>query len=387
MLNGNEIMAELSREFQIFVKPVGAECNLGCSYCYYLRKKDLYPRGRTVMSDEVLERYIISHIEASTEKIIFFSWHGGEPMLAGIDFYRKAVTLQKKYRSREHTIINGIQTNGTLVNDDWCRFFKNERFTIGISIDGPEHLHDQHRNKNGGEPVFSDVMNGYQLLQKWNIPAEVMCVVSSGNVYSSMEVYNFFRKIGAKYITFLPLVEHRPGLPGKVSSETVPSEAFGLFLKTIFDEWLTWDIGSIKIQIFEEALRTAFGQDHTLCIFRKDCGGVPVVEHNGDFYSCDHFVTGSHLRGNIMDSGLCGLLDSKAQKEFGNTKSASLPGYCLSCEVKMMCNGECPKNRFIDTPSGEPGLNYLCRGYKLFFNHCRPFMDAVRSQWMSQNKS
>jgi uncharacterized protein len=378
-------MIESSREFQVFVKPVGAECNLNCSYCYYLGKKDLYQPGRSLMSDEVLEKYIISHIEASAEKIIFFSWHGGEPMLAGIDFYRKAVSLQKRYSSKEHTIINGIQTNGTLLNDNWCRFFKKERFTVGISIDGPESLHNLHRMKRGGVTVFREVMRGYELLKQWHIPAEILCVVSSGNVYQPLAVYDFFRKTGAKYLTFLPLVEFRPGLPGKVSNETVPSEAFGLFLKTIFDQWVANDIGSIKIQIFEEALRTAFDQDHTLCIFKKECGGVPVVEHNGDFYSCDHYVSKEHLQGNIMLSDLSELLNTNAQREFGRAKLDSLPGYCHSCEVKLMCNGECPKNRFISAPSGETGLNYLCSGYKIFFNHCRPFIEAVRSQWLSQH--
>jgi len=373
------------REFQIFVKPVGAVCNLNCSYCYYLEKKDLYTSGnRLFMNGDILERYIIQHFEASTEPVINFSWHGGEPLLAGIDFYRNVVRLQKKHKPSSSTILNGIQTNGTLLNDEWCRFLSSEGFIIGISIDGPDELHNHHRRTRDGKDTFLKVINGFKLLQRHGVLPEILCVVNAGNVKHPLIIYGYFRELGAKYITFLPLVERMVGSPTGVSPDSVPSEAFGLFLNTIFDEWVEKDVGEMKIQIFEEAARTAFNQDHTLCIFKQRCGGVPVVEHTGDFYSCDHYVTSDYLLGNINDNSLSYFLDSERQISFGEAKLNTLPQYCLKCEVRSMCNGECPKNRFVKTPTGEPGLNYLCSGYKYFFNHCRPFVDAIGEAWRNQ---
>lgn len=378
-------MSVTYREFQIFSKPVGAVCNLRCTYCYYLGKKGLYPEKKQfLMSDEVLEKYIIQHIEASTENIISFSWHGGEPLLAGIDFFRKVTALQLKYKPAGRVIKNGIQTNGTLLDEKWCDFLAKEDFTVGISIDGPEHLHNLCRVGNDDSATFKRVLRGYQLLQKRKIQTEILCVVNSINVKQPFALYDFFRELGAKYITFLPLVQLQPGMPSITSPDSVPPEKFGNFLRIIFDEWVVMDIGNIKIQIFEEAARTAFDQEHTLCIFKENCGGVPVVEHNGDFYSCDHYVDQEHLAGNIMKDSLASLLDSERQLSFGMTKSL-LPKYCLECNVKQMCNGECPKNRFLTAPDGEPGLNYLCKGYKIFFTHCLPFVEAIRSEWKSQN--
>ncbi len=378
-------MANIVREFQVFVKPAGAACNLSCRYCYYLGKKNLYPEYEPLrMNDKVLEKYIIQHINASSEKLITFSWHGGEPLLAGIDFYRKVLKLQKKYQPSGSKILNGIQTNGTLLDDEWCRFLASGDFIIGMSLDGPGELHDKNRRSGGGLPSFRMALNGYNLLRKYNITPEILCVVSSDNVDHPMIVYNFFRQLGAKYITFLPLVEQQPDSPSGVSIQSVPAMGFGHFLSVIFDEWVEKDIGEIKIQIFEEAARTAFDQEHTLCIFKENCGGVPVVEHNGDFYSCDHYVDDEHLLGNINVNTLTHFLDSDRQKAFGLAKSLSLPEYCSVCEVREMCNGECPKNRFICSPDGEPGLNYLCSGYKYFFNHCRPFIDAISAAWKNK---
>ncbi len=375
-------MVTLSREFQVFVKPVGPECNLRCSYCYYLSVKDNYSGGKACrMSDEILEKYIIQHIEASTGSDISFSWHGGEPLLAGIEFFRKVALLQKKYHPEGKTILNGIQTNGTLIDTDWCRFLSGEKYFVGISLDGPGHLHNIHRLNINGKSSFNDVLKGYRLLQQSGVHTEILCVVSNDNVKYPLEVYDFYRQLKARYITFLPLVEKEVGSPGKVTDASVRPDDFGEFLCRIFDKWVEHDIGRVKIQIFEEALRTAFNQDHTLCIFKRDCGGVPVVEHNGDFYSCDHFADNDHLIGNISNISLSALLDSSRQRDFGRDKSLSLPEYCKRCEVLGMCNGECPKNRFILTPEGEPGLNYLCAGYKLFFTHCRPFIEAVRTAW------
>jgi uncharacterized protein len=367
-------------EFQIFVKPAGAACNLACTYCYYLGKKDLYPEACSKkMNEDILEKYIWQHIEASSENPILFSWHGGEPLLAGIGFYRKAIGIQKKYLPAGRMAINGIQTNGTLLNDEWCSFLKSENFIAGISMDGPGILHNRHRLTQAGEPTSKDVRRGYDLLRKYGITTEILCVVSAYNSDHPLEVYNFFMQLEAGFITFLPLVERSVADDSGVSSRSVKAEKFGKFLATLFDEWKENDIGKIKIQIFEEALRAAFNQDHTLCIFKANCGGVPVIEHNGDFYSCDHFVDRANLLGNITDSTITSFLDSPEQIKFGLAKSETLPGYCKICEVRAMCNGECPKNRFLKTPDGEPGLNYLCSGYKMFFTHCLPFIETIRA--------
>lgn len=366
------------REFQVFTKPVGPVCNLDCTYCYYLDKSKLFGEDKLLhMSHDMLETYIRQHIEATTEPVITFSWHGGEPLRAGLKFYRKAVALQKQYNHTGKRIVNGMQTNGTLLNEEWCKFLSEEQFFIGISMDGPETLHDIYRVTKDGKPTFRKVLRGYDLLVIHGIDPEILCVVNAGNVKYPLEVYKYFRQLGAPFLTFIPLVEKQMGPPIKVHPMSVPAEAFGDFLCTIFDEWMKHDIGKVKVQIFEEALRTAFNQDHTLCIFKRECGGVPVVEHNGDFFSCDHFVTPEHYLGNIRDIALADLLDSDRQKAFGRAKKNTLPHYCQVCEVRDMCNGECPKNRFILTPDGEPGLNYLCAGYKKFFKHCKPFVETV----------
>jgi len=375
-------MITVSREFQIFAKPVGATCNLNCSYCYYLDKKSLYlDKAHLLMNDDILEKYIIQHIEASTEPIINFSWHGGEPLLAGIDFYIKVIHFQTAHKPAGRSIINGIQTNGMLINEEWCRLFAREEFIVGISIDGPAEFHNTHRRTKDGYPSWQKVTEGFQLLMKHGVVPEILCVVNSENVRHPLDIYKFFKQIGAGYITFLPLVEHETDSSSGVSSDSVPSVEFGQFLCAVFDEWVENDIGEIKIQIFEEAARTAFNQEHTLCIFKKNCGGVPVIENNGDFFSCDHYVDSKHLVGNIMNVSLVSLLDNERQKSFGESKSLNLPQYCTDCEVRAMCNGECPKNRFILTPDGESGLNYLCSGYKLFFNHCRSFVEAIAEAW------
>lgn len=376
-------MTSVSREFQVFVKPVGADCNLRCIYCYYLKKISL-TRGEPhpVMPDDILEKYVIQHISATTDNLITFSWHGGEPLLAGIEFFKKVVKLQHKHKPSGSEIVNGIQTNGTLIDDEWCRFLKDEGFIVGVSIDGPGELHNGNRRTREDYNTFLNVLRGYELLKKYGVIPEILCVVNSDNVRYPLVLYEFFRELGAEYVTFLPLVERLEGSSAEVSGRSVPSLEFGLFLSAIFDEWVEKDIGRIKIQIFEEAARTAFNQEHTLCIFRVNCGGVPVVEHNGDFYSCDHYVDKKHRLGNINEHSLSYFLDNPAQKKFGDAKSLSLPQFCIECEVRSMCNGECPKNRFLLSPDGEPGLNYLCSGYKHFFNHCRPFVAAITSIYL-----
>ncbi len=403
-------MPPLSREFQVFVKLAGSQCNLSCKYCYYLEKRSLYPADKSVfMPPDILEKYIIQHIEASTDRVVRFSWHGGEPTLPGLDYFQNLVKLEKKHCPPGKRMINGIQTNGTLLNESWCRFLAEEDFFVGISLDGSQEMHDHYRVTRNGKPTFDRVMRGWDLLRKHHIAAEILCVVNDDNSRYPTAVYRFFKEIGARFITFLPLVErtghaenHVPGRPAKVTGNTghpahksilksgvpptsstavsrrsVLPEAWGNFLCTIFDEWIEKDIGNVEVQIFNEAASTAFDREHTLCIFKKTCGDVPVVEHNGDFYACDHFVDPGHLRGNIRETPLAELLESPEQRAFGQAKWNTLPGYCQNCEVRDMCNGECPKNRFIKTPDGEPGLNYLCAGYRRFFTQCRPFVQAV----------
>jgi uncharacterized protein len=282
--------------------------------------------------------------------------------------------LQRKHQPDHRRIINGIQTNGTLLDEDWCRFLAAEGFAVGISLDGPQEMHDGHRLSKGGKPTHGQAMRGYELLAEHGIPCDVLCVVNARNVDHPTEVYRFFKQIKAPYIGFLPLVEPRPDVDGAVSSRTAPPEAFGTFLCTIFDEWMSQDIGQVKIQIFEEAAGTALGQEHTLCIFKRNCGDVPVIEHNGDFFACDHFVDREHRFGNIRDTLLFDLIESPAQRAFGQAKWDTLPRYCRGCEVLPLCNGGCPKDRIHRTPDGEAGLNYLCAGYKRFFNHCGPFL-------------
>lgn len=377
-------MKESKREFQIFVKPAGARCNMNCSYCYYLEKKSLYPDFNFLMDDQTLELYTRQIIDATDEDYVMFSWHGGEPTLAGLDFFRKAVELQHRFMPSDKRAINGIQTNGTLLDETWCSFLAEEKFIVGISIDGPGSLHNINRMLGEGKPSLNKVLHGYGLLRKYRIPAEILCVVNSRNVKQPHVVYDFIKDLGAKYITFLPLVEKDPDSPGCVTARSVSSDEFGKFLCAVFDKWIENDIGRITIQIFEEATRKAFGSEHTLCIFKVNCGGVPVIEHNGDFYSCDHYVDKEHFIGNIKEGSIAWFLDDERQQAFGRAKSLTLPRYCRECNVLDMCNGECPKNRFIMTPDGEPGLNYLCSAYKMFFNHCLPFVEALKQVLLNE---
>lgn len=378
-------MVKASRDFQVFVKPAGSVCNLDCHYCYYLKKAKLYPEtGSFRMPDIILEEYIVQHIEASPEEVIRFSWHGGEPTVLGLDYFRKIVALQRKHQPSDRRIINGMQTNGTILDEDWGRFLAEEDFDVGLSLDGPQEMHDQYRVTKAGKPTFEQTMRGYELLRKNRINNDILCVVNAHNVRYPTQIYRFFKQIKASYVSFLPLVEPQPGTEGGVSQRTVPAAALGDFLCTIFDEWISQDIGRIKVQIFEEAARTAFGQEHSLCIFRETCGDIPVIEYSGDFFSCDHFVDAEHRLGNIIETPLVELLESPAQRAFGQDKRDTLPRYCQDCEVRAMCNGECLKNRFLQTPDGEEGLNYLCTGYKRFFSHCRPFISEVAALWSRQ---
>ena len=336
------------------------------------------------MPENILEEYILQHIEASTDKIIRFSWHGGEPTILGLAYFQKILALQRKYRPADRQIANGMQTNGILLDEEWCRFLAKEGFSVGLSLDGPSRLHDLYRIAGNGMASHERALRGHDLLRRYGIPTDILCVVHADNVRYPDEVYGFFKRMGASYVTFLPLVEKRPEMENGVSPLTVPAEAWGAFLCVVFDQWLTADIGKIKVRIFEEAARTAFGQEHSLCLFRPTCGNIPVIEHNGDFFCCDHYVDREHCLGNIRETPLRALLEHPAQRTFGQAKLDTLPPLCRNCEVREMCHGECPKNRFLLTPDGEPGLNYLCTGYKRFFTHCRPFVAEVASAWGRQ---
>ncbi len=378
----NQTTGPASREFQVMTKPVSTICNLDCHYCYYIKKEDVYPKGASFrMADDLLEEYIVQHIQASPKPMISFAWHGGEPTILGVDYFRKIVSLQRKHLPPDRRITNGIQTNGTLLDDEWCRFFAAEGFYVGLSLDGPQELHDGYRVTKGQKPTHKQVMRAFRLLRQHKVHCDVLCVVHDQNVRYPTRVYRFFKEIGVEYLQFLPLVERLNDGAGGVSGQTVPAEPFGTFLCAIFDEWVRQDIGRITVQIFDEAVRPALGMEHALCIFRESCGDVVVVEHNGDFYSCDHFVDPEHRVGNIRETPLVEMLESTAQRDFGLAKRDKLPRYCRECEVRDMCNGGCPKDRFIRTPDGEEGLNYLCAGYKKFFIHSRPPLEKMASLW------
>jgi uncharacterized protein len=379
-------MVKASREFQVFVKPIGSICNLGCHYCYYLEKKQLYENNTSFrMSEKLLEAYIVQHIECFPGPTINFSWHGGEPTLLGVDFFRKIVELQRRHQPLGRHITNGIQTNGTLLNENWCQFLADEGFGVGLSMDGPQDLHDRYRLTRHQEPTHEMALRGYHLLKNYAIPIDILCVVHSHNVRSPKKVYTFFKQLGVQYLTFLPLVQRHSAADKLVRRHSVKPDDWGTFLCNIFDAWIAQDIGKIKIQIFEEAAGIAFDQEHALCVFRKTCGDIPVLEHNGDVYSCDHFVTPEHRLGNIQETRLVELMESPAQKTFGQDKWDTLPRYCLTCEVLEMCNGGCPKDRILYTPDNQAGLNYLCAGYKRFFVHCRPFIEELSALARTRN--
>jgi uncharacterized protein len=363
-----------AREFQVMVKTVGAICNLDCHYCYYLQKEDLYPEGTNFrLSDETLERYIVQHIQATPGEIVSFSWHGGEPTLMGVDFFRKAVALQAKHLPAGKKVINGIQTNGTTIDQEWCDFLAKENFYIGLSLDGPRELHDHYRVTKGQKPTHKQVVQAFQMLRKAKIHVDLLCVVHDFNVERPIQVYRYMKEIGGQYLQFLPLVEKTGDPAHPAHKRSVPAAAYGSFLIAIFDEWVRHDIGRIFIQLFDESVRPFLGMAHALCIYRETCGDVPVIEHNGDFYSCDHYVLPEYKIGNIHERPLAEMLEDPRQREFGENKRTRLPRYCRECEVLSMCNGGCPKDRLIKTPDGEDGLNYLCAGLKAFFLHSKPF--------------
>lgn len=361
----------------VLAKPTGAICNLNCSYCFFLDKEQLYPGSRFRMSDELLETYIRQLIEAHRTREVTVAWQGGEPTLMGLDFFRKAIAFQEKYRKPGMTFENTLQTNGTLLTDEWCEFLKQNNYLVGLSLDGPRELHDANRVDKAGGPTFDRVMRGLRLLQKHEVEYNILTTVNAINGDHPLQVYRFLRdEVGTSWIQFIPVIE-RVNQDGRtlyqqgsaVSDLSVKPEQFGNFLTTIFDEWIRHDVGNVFVQTFEAAVRKWMGLPSGMCVFEPVCGQGVALEHNGDLYSCDHFVEPDFRLGNIQEQPLRELVGSDRQHQFGRDKLETLPKYCLNCDVRFACNGECPKNRFLTTPDGEPGLNYLCAGYKAFFHH------------------
>jgi uncharacterized protein len=360
--------------FHVMTKPRGAICNLDCHYCYYLSKERLYPDSRFRMTDDVLESYTRQYIEAQRVPEVTFAWQGGEPTLMGLDFYRRAVELQEKYRKPGMRILNSLQTNGTTLDDAWCEFFHEHNFLIGLSIDGPADLHDAYRVDKGGRPTHAAVMRGLDLLKRHHVEFNTLTCVHAANAGHPLDVYHFLRdEVGSQFLQFIPIVE-RDNTTGfqegtQVTGRSVTGQGYGDFLVAIFDEWVRRDVGRVFVQIFDVALAAWSGHRPGLCIFEETCGAALALEHSGDLYSCDHFVEPDYYLGNIQDTHLIELVASEQQWRFGNAKRDTLPQVCRECPVRFVCNGGCPKNRILTTPDGEPGLNYLCAGYKTFFTH------------------
>lgn len=389
-------MTEIARKnFQLLAKPIGPICNLDCKYCFYLEKENLYPGNKSwMMPDAVLEKYIREYIAAQESDFVGFAWQGGEPTLLGVKYFRKVVKLQKKYADGKQ-IENAFQTNGVLLDDEWGEFFKKNDFLVGISIDGTRELHDLYRVDKSGNSSFERVMRGIEILKKHHVQFNTLTVVHRRNARHALEIYRFLKEIGSQFMQFIPIVERIADAPNPdglvliqprdtaksaVSEWSVLPEDYGDFLIRIFDEWVRKDVGKIFVQMFDVALENWLGMPASLCVFRENCGEALALEHNGDVYSCDHFVYPQNKLGNIIEEPLLSLVSQPAQTKFGRDKSETLPDYCRRCEVRFACHGECPKHRFAETPDGEKGLNYLCAGYRRFFNHIAPFMDYMANE-------
>jgi uncharacterized protein len=370
--------ATLPNRLHVLAKPTGSTCNLHCAYCFYLKKEALYPGSRFRMSDEVLESYISQLIASHRADTVTVSWQGGEPTLMGLDFYRRAIALQEKYRRPGMRFENTLQTNGTLLDDEWCEFLRANDFLVGISIDGPRELHDIHRLDRAGKPTFDRVVRGLRLLRKHGVETNVLVTVNRDNADHPLAIYRFLRdQLQTTWLQFIPAIERIDGnkeTPSQngtaVSDRSVAPEQWGAFLTDIFDEWVRHDVGKVFVQTFEAAVRSWLHLPSSgMCIFDPTCGHGLALEHNGDLYACDHFVDPDHLLGNILETNMRVLAGSEQQRKFGRDKLETLPGCCRRCEVHFACHGECPRNRFAVSPEGEPGLNYLCAGYKRFFRH------------------
>lgn len=395
-MNDN-IANPFAKPLYVMLKPAGAQCNLACKYCYYLEKNKLYPTAqRHLMSDEMLEQFTREYIEAQTMNQVLFTWHGGEPLLRSIDFYRKALSLQQKYAGGRR-IDNVIQTNGTLLTDEWCEFFAQNHWLVGISIDGPQPYHDHYRLTAAGKPSWKKVMQGIKLLKKHGVEWNAMAVVNAYNANHPLEFYRFFKENGCQFLQFTPIVERLTrheddrtlaSLADKdeisLSEASVAPEQWGYFLCAIFDEWVRKDVGKIFVEIFDCTLANWMGISPGICAYSKECGHAGVMEHNGDVYSCDHFVFPEYKLGNIRDHSLIDMLYGEQQQEFSRLKHSSLPRQCKECDMEFACHGECPKNRFMKDKYGDSGLNYLCLGYYHYYQHVAPYMDYMKQELMAQ---
>ena len=393
----DNIATPFAKPLYVMLKPAGAHCNLACKYCYYLEKNNLYDKShRHIMSDEMLEQFTREYIEAQTMPQVLFTWHGGEPLMRSIDFYKKALTLQKKY-ARGRRIDNVIQTNGTMLTDEWCEFFAQNNWLVGISIDGPQEYHDHYRLTTTGNPSWQKVMHGIELLKKHHVEWNAMAVVNAYNANHPLEFYHFFKDNGCQYLQFTPIVErltkHQDGrtLASLADDKEIPladfsvtPELWGNFLCAIFDEWVRNDVGKMFVEIFDCTLANWMGVLPGICAYSKNCGHAGVMEHNGDVYSCDHFVFPEYKLGNIRDHTLIEMLYGDKQHAFSRLKHTSLPRQCKECDMEFACHGECPKNRFEKDKYGEPGLNYLCKGYYQYYSHVAPYMDFMKRELQAQ---
>lgn len=395
-MNDN-IATPFAKPLYVMLKPAGAHCNLACKYCYYLEKNNLYQNShRHLMSDEMLEQFTREYIEAQTMPQVLFTWHGGEPLMRSIDFYKKSLALQKKYAHGKQ-IDNVIQTNGTLLTDEWCEFFAKNHWLVGISIDGPQEYHDHYRVTPAGKPSWEKVMQGISLLKKHRVEWNAMAVVNAYNAEHPLEFYHFFRDNGCQYLQFTPIVErlteHEDGrtLASLADDREIPladasvtPQQWGNFLCTIFDDWVRHDVGKTFVEIFDCTLANWMGVLPGICAYSKECGHAGVMEHNGDVYSCDHFVFPEYKLGNIREQSLIDMLYGEKQQAFSRLKHTSLPRQCKECDMEFACHGECPKNRFEKDKYGEPGLNYLCQGYYQYYSHVAPYMDFMKRELLAQ---
>jgi uncharacterized protein len=379
--------------FHLLAKPTGAVCNLDCTYCFFLSKEALYPDSRFRMADDLLELYVKQLLESHVGPSVTIAWQGGEPTLMGLDFFRRSIDLVERYRRPDQVVEHTIQTNGTRVDSEWCAFFREHRFLVGLSMDGPADIHDTYRVDKGGGGTHAKVLAAARLMATEGVDVNILCTVHAANQDRGLEVYRYLRdEVGARYLQFIPIVERATpeSLPmadrgwatsgdqqrplytvdgSLVTSRSVTATDWGRFLTSIFDEWVSRDVGTVFVQIFDAALASWVGVPASVCIFSETCGDALTVEHTGDVYSCDHFVEPRYLLGNIRETHLLTMVASPEQRRFGMDKRDTLPAYCRSCPVRFACHGECPRNRFIETPDGEPGLNYLCAGYKAFLSH------------------
>jgi len=368
--------------FHVMAKPTGAACNLNCEYCFFLKKDKLYPDSKFHMSEEVHDAYITQLFAAHHAPQVTVAWQGGEPTLMGLDFFRRSVAFQKSIAKPGVQFENTFQTNGILLDDEWCRFFHDNNFLVGLSMDGPKALHDIYRKDRGGKGTQDRVMKAVRLLQKYKVEFNILCTVNAKNADYPLEVYRFFRdEACVQYVQFIPIVE-RDNETGyqegnRVTDRSVRPEQYGDFLIKIFDEWVKRDVGKMFVLNFDGALAGWLDMAGTVCIFGPTCGLGMAMEDNGDLYSCDHFVEPNHFLGNILKAPMAEIIGSGKQRKFGMDKRDTLPQYCLKCDFLFVCNGECPKNRFIETPDGEPGLNYLCEAYKAFFIHADQSMKVM----------